>query len=134
VARAVLRHCAETFRLNPQWIEKQKQMDAYALQYQRARQQQRMQALAQQVQQFEAQMQAMRDQVSSFERRQSAFNDQVQGFDQALRGVTPTIDPYTGEAREVWTGPKMNYWTNGTAVVNATNGPAGWRQMQVTGP
>jgi hypothetical protein len=134
LAGEVLRHCAETFHLNPQWIEKQKQMDAYALEYQRARQQQRLQALAAQVQQFEAKMQAMRDQVSAFERRQNAFNDQVQGFDQALRGVTPTIDPYTGEAREVWTGPKMNYWTNGTAVVNSTNGPAGWRQMQVTGP
>jgi hypothetical protein len=133
-ARAVLRHCAETFRLNPEWIEKQKQMDAYALAYQRARQQQRMQQLAQQVQQFEASMQAMRDQVSAFERREKSFDDQFQSFDQALRGVTPTIDPYTGEAREVWTGPKMNYWTNGTSVVNATEGPAGWRQMQVTGP
>ena len=68
-----------------------------------ARQQQRIQELAQQVQQFEAKMQAMREQVSAFERRQNAFNDQVQGFDQALRGVTPTLDPYTGEAREVWT-------------------------------
>jgi hypothetical protein len=134
LARSVLQHCAETFRLNPQWIERQKQIDAYALEYQRARQQQRMQELAQQVEQFETKMQAMRDQVSAFERRENAFNDQVQGFDQALRGVTPTIDPYTGEAREVWTGPKMNYWTNGTAVVNSTNGPAGWRQMQVTGP
>jgi len=135
VAREVLRHCAETFRLNPQWIQQQKQMDAKALQYQRARQQQRIEQLGQQVRQFEARMQAMRDQVSAFERRQNAFNAQVQGFDQALRGVTPTIDPYTGEAREVWTGPKTNYWTNGTgAVVNSTNGPAGWLQMQITGP
>jgi len=135
VARAVLLHCAQTFKLNPQWVEKQKQLDAFALQYQRARQQKRQQDLAQQVQQFEARMQAMRDQVAGFERRQAAQSSQVEGFTQALRGVTPTIDPFTGQAREVWTGPKSNYWTNGTGVVNSTNAPAaGWRQMQVTGP
>ena len=106
IARAVLQHCAQTFKLNPAWMEKQKQLDAYALQYQRARQQQRMQALAQQVQQFEAKMQAMRDQVAGFERHQAAQASQVEGFTQALRGVTPTIDPFTGEAREVWTGPQ----------------------------
>ncbi|WP_348261474.1 hypothetical protein P8935_16930 [Telmatobacter sp. DSM 110680] len=134
MARAVLQHCAQTFKLNPVWMEKQKQLDAYALQYQRARQQQRVQALAQQVQQFEAKMQAMRDQVAGFERHQAAQASQVEGFTQALRGVTPTIDPFTGEAREVWTGPKSNYWTNGTAVVNSTNAPPGWQQMRVTGP
>jgi hypothetical protein len=136
LARAVLLHCAQTFKLSPAWIEKQKQMDAYALEYQRARQQQRMQALAQQVQQFQARMQSMRDQVSAFERHQAAQSSQVEGFTQALRGVTPTIDPYTGEAKEVWTGPQANYWENGVGqVVNSTNAPApGWKQMQVTGP
>ena len=136
VARAVLEHCAQTFKLNPAWIEKQKQLDAYALQYQRARQQQRMQALAQQVQQFEAKMQAMRDQVASFERHQAAQASQVEGFTQALRGVTPTIDPFTGEAKEVWTGQTSNYWENGRGdVVNSVNAPQGnWQQMTVTGP
>lgn len=133
-ARAVLLHCAETFRMNPQWMQKQQQMDAFAMRYQRARQQQRRDDLGQQIRQFEAQMQSMRDQVSSFERHQAAFQNQVDGFSQALRGVTPTIDPFTGEAREVWTGPKSNYWTNGTSVVNSTNGPAGWVQMPVSQP
>lgn len=136
VARAVLSHCAQTFKLNPAWIEKQKQMDAYALQYQRARQQQRMQQLAQQVRQFESQMQAMRNQVASFERHQQAQADQVTGFTQALRGVTPTIDPFTGEAKEVWTGQSSNYWQNGRGdVVNSVNAPPGnWVHMAVTGP
>lgn len=136
VARAVLQHCAQTFKLSPAWIEKQKQLDAYAMQYQRARQQQRMQALAQQVQQFEAKMQAMRNQVASFERHQAAFQSQVDGFDQALRGVTPTIDPFTGEAKEVWTGTKSNYWENGKGdVVNSTNAPPGnWMHMPVPTP
>ena len=136
VARAVLLHCAQTFRLSPAWIEKQKQMDAYAIQYQRARQQQRIQELAQQVRQFESQMQAMRNQVASFEKRQQAQADQVTGFTQALRGVTPTIDPFTGEAREVWTGQSSNYWENGRGdVVNSVNAPQGnWVHMPVTGP
>jgi hypothetical protein len=136
VAHEILEHCARTFKLSPAWIEHQKQLDAYALQYQRARQQQRMRELGQQIQQFEARMQAMRDQVSRFEQHQDAQAAQVEGFTQALRGVTPTIDPFTKEAREVWTGPKSSYWTNGLgAVVNSTNAPAaGWKQMQVTGP
>lgn len=136
VARAVLLHLAQTFKLNPPWIEKQKQMDAYAMQYQRARQQQRMQALAQQVQQFEQKMQAMRNQVASFERHQAAFQSQVDGFDQALRGVTPTIDPFTGQAKEVWTGQSPNYWENGKGdVVNSVNAPVGnWQHMPVTNP
>jgi hypothetical protein len=136
VAREVLLHCAQTFKLNPTWIEKQKQMDAYAIQYQHARQQQRKQALVQQVQQFEAKMQAMRNQVASFERHQAALASQVEGFDQALRGVTPTIDPFTGEAKEVWTGQSSNYWQNGRGdVVNSVNAPQGnWRQMTVTWP
>jgi hypothetical protein len=136
LARQVLEHGARTFRLSPEWIEYQKQMDAYALDYQRARQQQRRQALAAQVQQFEAKMQAMRSQVSAFERRQQAQASQVEGFTQALRGVTPTLDPLTGESREVWTGSKQNYWANGQGgVANATNSPgAGWYQLTVTTP
>jgi hypothetical protein len=136
LAREVLRHCAQTFHLSPEWVERQKQMDEYAVQYQRARQEQRMEELAQQVRQFEAKMEAMRDQVSAFERHQNAQAAQVEGFSQALRGVTPTIDPFTAEAREVWTGPKTNYWTNGTGnVVNSTAAPAaGWHPLQVTGP
>ena len=136
LARAVLLHCAQTFKLNPAWMEQQKQMDAYALRYQRARQQKRREDLDQQVRRFEAKMQAMRDQVAGFERHQAAFASQVEGFDQALRGVTPTIDPFTGEAKEVWTGQSSNYWENGRGdVVNSVNAPQGnWSQMQVIRP
>ena len=136
VAQTVLLHCAQTFKLNPEWVEKQKQMDAYAMQYQRARQQQRMQELAQQVRQFEAKMQATRDQVASFERRQAMQTSQVEGFSQALRGVTPTIDPFTGEAKEVWTGQTSAYWENGRGdVVNSASPPSGnWRPMTVVRP
>jgi hypothetical protein len=135
LARSVLLHCAQTFRLSPDWLNYQKQMDAYALQYQQARQQNRLQQLAQKVQQFESQMQAMRDQVNSFENKMSAQASQVQGFDNALVGVTPTVDPLTGESREVWTGSQSGYWADGMGnVVNSATAPAGggWHQLQVT--
>jgi hypothetical protein len=136
LARAVLLHCAQTFKFNPAWLNYQKQMDAYALQYQRARQQNRLAQLAQQQQQFEAQMQAMRNQVTAFENRQASEQAQFQNFDNVLNGVTPTIDPLTGQSKNVWTGPASNYWTNGVGdVVNANGSPgAGWHQLQVTNP
>jgi hypothetical protein len=134
LARAVLLHGAKTFVLNPQWIEYQKRMDAQGLQYQRARQQQRMAALGQQVQQFEARMQAMRQQVSAFERHQAAQAAQVESFTNVLNGVTPTIDPMTGQARTVWTGPASRYWANGLGdVINSNSQPnASWHEIQPT--
>ena len=135
VADIVMRHCAQTFKINPQWLEYQKRMDAEGLEYQRARQQQRMQQLQQQVQQFEAKMQALRNQVNSFEAHQAQERKQFESFDDALNGVTPTIDPVTGETRKVWTGTQSNYWVNGLGqVVNSNSNPApnqNWRQLQI---
>jgi hypothetical protein len=75
----------------------------------------------------------MQNQVNAFESRQAAQAAQVQSFTNVLNGVTPTTDPLTGEQRDVWTGPRSNYWVNGTGqVVNSTDAPAaGWRQLQV---
>lgn len=132
LARNVLRHAALSFHVNPEWLAYQKRMDAAGLEYQRMRQQRRMNELQAQVQQFESQMRAMQSQVNAFERHQAANAAQVEGFTNALVGVTPTTDPLTGENRTVWTGTKNNYWVNGVGqVVNATNAPApGWRQLQ----
>ena len=133
LARSIASQMASSFRLNPAWIEHQKQMDAEGLEYQRMRQQGRIAAIQQQMRQFEAQMQAMQNQVNAFERRQAAQAGQVKDFTNALIGVTPTTDPLTGEQRDVWTGTKANYWVNGQGqVVNATNAPtADYRQLQV---
>jgi len=132
-ARAIALESVKSMHLNPQWIEYQKRMDAEGLEYQRARQQQRRREIAQQVQQFEAKMQAMQQQVNAFERHQQASAQQFQQFDNVINGVTPTVDPLTGEARDVWTGPKANYWKNGLGtVVNSNDQPGpGWRQLQV---
>lgn len=131
--RDAVAHMVQSFRLNPQWIDYQKSMDAQGLEYQRVRQQGRMAALQAQMQQFAAKMQAMQNQVNAFERRQNAQAAQVESFSNVLNGITPTTDPLTGENRQVWTGPKANYWVNGLGqVVNSTNAPAaGWRQLQM---
>jgi len=133
LARSVIQHAGQTFQLNPQWETYQQNMDAEGMQYQQARQQQRMAALAQQVQQFESQMRAMQDQVNAFERRQDAQASQVKGFTDALNGITPTYDPLTGEHRDVWTGTKSGYWVNGEGqVVNSDTMPSpDFRQLQV---
>lgn len=133
LARSVLLQSARAFKLEPQWIESQKQMDAMAVQYQRARQAQRVQQLGQQVQQFEAQMRAQQQQVNAFERRQNAQAAQVEGFLNVLNGVTPTVDPLTGQEREVWTGTKSRYWANGQGdVVNSDDPPSSsYHQLQV---
>jgi hypothetical protein len=134
MARTVLRHSWQSLTLNPQWKEYQKRLDAEGLDYQRARQQQRMAALSAQVQQFEARMQAMRQQVASFERHQAAQAAQVESFSNVLNGVTPTMDPMTGQARTVWTGPAGRYWVDGLGnVVNANAQPgASFHEIQPT--
>jgi hypothetical protein len=136
LARTIALHCALSFRLGSAWIEYQKQMDAQGLRYQRARQQEHLYQLNQQVQEFDAKMRSRRDQVEAFRRQQNARSEQVESFTQALRGVTPTIDPMAGEAREAWTGPKSRYWVNGLGdVVNSDLQPSpAWRQLQPDPP
>ncbi len=121
LVRNILMHASQSFQLDPQWIEHQKQMDADGLKYQVERQRQRRAALTQQVRQFEASMQAMRNQVSAFARQQNAQARQVESFTNILTGITPTIDPLSGETRNVWTGPKSGYWVNGQGTVVNSN-------------
>ncbi|HEV2132948.1 MAG TPA: hypothetical protein VGR47_01670 [Terracidiphilus sp.] len=131
LARSVAYKMADSFQLNPEWMEHQKQMDAEGMAYQRWRQQGRIGELQQQMRQFEAKMQAEQNQVNSFERHQAIEAGGVQEFDNALVGVTPTTDPLTGEHRDVWTGTKSNYWANGQGtVINSTDQPgAGYYQL-----
>src|SRR5579872_636741 len=132
LARNVAVRSAGSLKINPQWRERQKKLDQEALVYQRARQQARMRELSAQVAQFEMKMQAMRSQVNSFERRQAAQAKQVEEFGNILTGITPTIDPL-GNRREVFTGTKSRYWTDGQGRVINTDVPpgAGWKEMQV---
>jgi hypothetical protein len=123
LARSVMLHMTESYHEHPEWVAQQKQYDAAAVEYQRRRQQGRMQVIRQQVAQFETNMQAMQNQVNTFERGQAARQKQVDGFLNVLNGVTPTVDPY-GNPHNVNTGPKANYWINGLGqTVNSTDSP-----------
>ncbi|HTQ54893.1 MAG TPA: hypothetical protein VMI94_10555 [Bryobacteraceae bacterium] len=129
--RAIARRATESLHLDQQWIRYQQRMDQEGLAYQRLRQQGRLQQLAQQVQQFQARMQSMQSQVRSFERRQDAQAAQVASFGDTLTGLTPAVDPLSGEIHKVWIGPNSGYWINGRGdIVNSNLSPgAGWQAM-----
>lgn len=132
-ARAILERCSQSFQINPQWRQYQKQLDREALVYQRQRQQNRIRQLSQQAAEFESKMQSMQNQVAAFEHWQSRQAAQTKSFTDVLNGITPTVDPY-GNTHDVWTGPKNGYWRNGLGqVVNSDTSPgAGWQPLKPT--
>jgi hypothetical protein len=131
VAQNILAHLENSIQFNAQWIPYDRQLDAEGLEYQKQRQAQRRADIYAQVQQAEQKMQGMRNQVAAFERGQAQRQSQFQAFDNALIGVTPTVDSF-GVEHDVSTGPKYNYYRNpGTGDVvnsNALPGP-GWQQL-----
>lgn len=134
-ARDILRHSARSLHISQEWLEYKARLDAEGLEYQRARQQYRMQQLGQQVQEFQAKMRDMRNQANAFEQHMAQERGQFEQMDDAINGVTPTTDPLTGETRKVWTGTQNNYWANGLGqVVNSNSNPnpsGNWHQLQV---
>jgi hypothetical protein len=131
LATDVLQRCVRSFRLNPQWVERQKQMDAYALDYQRQRQAGRIRQIQVQVAQFEQSMKAMQQQVASFERGQQRSAAQSEEWGNILTGITPTVDPL-GNRQDVWTGTKSRYFKNGSGtIVNSDVVPpgGGWTEL-----
>lgn len=131
LARSILDHLESTIQNSAKWQQKQEDLDRQGVEYQRMRQQQRMQAFSQQVAQFEAQMQSMRNQVSAFERGQAQRQSQFQKFDNVIVGITPTVDPFGNEVNAS-TGPKYSYWRNPATgqTVNANSSPGpGWQQL-----
>jgi len=130
-AHAIVERGVKSFKFTPAWIEYQNKLDQEALVYQRQRQQMRRRVLAQQVAQFEMRMQAMQNQVAAFEHRQAGQAAQVESWGNILTEITPTTDPL-GNPRNVWTGSKSGYWTDGQGnVVNSDLSPgAGWQALQ----
>lgn len=116
---AIARHMAFSMATNPQW---------YAAVLQTA-QQQNSQIMAD----FDRQRQAREAQLATVDRTQDRDE---QAFDDIINGVTPTVDPQTGEKRDVATGSKGNYyWTdqNGHTVNTSTWTAPGpnYRPLQV---
>jgi hypothetical protein len=134
MAMDVAQHCVRSFRLNPQWVSHQQQMDADALDYQRQRQAGRVRQIQMQVAQFEQSMKAMQQQVASFERGQQRSAAQSAEWGNILTGITPTVDPL-GNRRDVWTGTKSRYWENGRGtIVNSDVVPPGGGGTERTTP
>ncbi|MFI5249711.1 MAG: hypothetical protein ACHQTF_07070 [Gemmatimonadales bacterium] len=95
-AFAIARHMAFSVSPNPQWY-------AGVL---RIAQVQNDQIMAD----FDQQQQDRQAQLAKVDNTQSRDE---QAFDDIINGVTPTVDPQTGEKREVATGAKGNYyWTD----------------------
>lgn len=123
LAQAILLHMAQTFKLNPAWITYQNQMNVLGGQYMVALTQQKMAQLSAQVQQFEQKM--------------SQEQAQFDTWDTIISGFTPTIDPLTGQARDVPTGAAGEYWVDSSGnVVNSDTMPSGgsYYQLQVQSP
>jgi hypothetical protein len=131
VRNVILRY-SRSLQINPEFIRYQKEMDREGMDYQRRRQQGRTEVFNRQIEQFRSRMQANQDQVNAFQRQQRARTAQAGVFSDALVGVTPTIDPFTGENRKVWTGTKSSYWRNGlgeTRNSDTSPGP-GWHELE----
>jgi hypothetical protein len=131
LAANVAQRCMRSVRLNPQWMARQQQMDAEALDYQRQRQAGRVRQLQEQVAQFEQSMKAMQQQVASFERGQQRSAAQSEEWGNILTGITPTVDPL-GNRQEVWTGTKSRYFKNGSGtIINSDVVPpgGGWTEL-----
>jgi hypothetical protein len=103
---AITRHMAYSINVNQQW---------YAGNLQAAQRQN-----AAIMADFDRQQQARATQLANVER--TTDRDEA-AFDDIINGVTPTIDPQTGEKRDVATGSKgQYYWTdqNGHTVNTAS--------------
>jgi hypothetical protein len=66
----------------------------------------------------------MNQQVAGFEARQNAQAHQVSEWGEILTGVQTVRDPQTGNQFQVFSGPKANYYMNGTGVkINSNISP-----------
>jgi hypothetical protein len=95
-AFAIMRHMAFSTNVNQQW---------YMANLQTAERQ-----TADINAEFDRQNAARESQLANTDRNQDR---EQQSFEDIMNGVTPTVDPQTGEKREVATGSKGNYyWTD----------------------
>ena len=121
LARTMVQHMIDTWQKNPQWVQYQNQITQMGLD-----------EIRRGFRQFMGQMQAYHDartaamnqQVARFESRQSAQAQQVSSFGEVLTGVQNVSDPMTGAQFQVFSGPRANYYVNGTGVkINSNISP-----------
>lgn len=123
LAAFMVQHMIDSWQINPEWENYQKQMTQKGLDQIRAGFQQFLQQMQVYHQQREA---AMNQQVARFESQQHAQAQQASNWGETLTGLTTLHDPTTGTTFQVFSGPKSNYYTNGMGVtINSSLPPGG---------
>jgi hypothetical protein len=132
-AESMTQHMIDSWQENPQWAQYQQQMTNQGL----AQIQTGFSQFMQQMQAYDQQRQAaMNQQVAGFEAQQNAQAQQVSSWGEMLTGLTTVADPATGTQFQIFSGPKANYYTNGSGVtINSNLSPgAGFHQVNQVGP
>lgn len=118
LAQKMIQHMVESWEKNPQWADYQNRVTQLGLQQIQAGFRQFMQQMQSYHEQRTA---AMNQQVASYQSRQNAQARQVSNWGDILTGVQKVSDPQTGREFQVFSGPKANYYTNGTGVTINSN-------------
>jgi hypothetical protein len=122
LAKSMTQHMIDTWQVNPQWEQYQKQMTKMGLDQIRASFGQFLQQMQAYHHQREA---AMNQQVSHYQAQQHDQAQQVSSWGETLTGLTNVSDSTTGTQFQVFSGPNANYYTNGTGVTINSNLPPG---------
>ena len=114
-AYSMVFHSASTFTENPQWTIRQMQITQANVAA----------ALAN----FR---QGIAESTARYEKWSANMTRQTQNFSDALNGQTLTLDPATGQKREVWTGTGATRWINplGDVVSSNLSPGASYRALQ----
>jgi hypothetical protein len=118
LAHSMVQHMIDSWKKNADWEQYQNRITQMGLDQIRR-------SFGQFLQQMQAYHQArnaaMNQQVASYESRQNAQTRQVSSWGDTLTGLQKVSDPQTGKEFQVFSGPKANYYTNGTGVTVNSN-------------
>jgi hypothetical protein len=121
LAQSMVQRMIGSWRENPQWKQHQDRMTQVGLKQIRENFGQFMK----QMQAYhQARAAAMNQQVAGFEARQNEQAQQVSSWGKTISGLQSVRDPQTGNQFQVFSGPKANYYMNGTGVkINSNISP-----------
>jgi len=117
-AYTMLFHSAASFTENPQWAMRQMQITA-----------------AQAAAAMATFRRTLQETQARYERWSASMAKQGQNFSDALAGRTLTVDPQTGQQREVWAGTGATRWIDplGTVASSTLSPGSSFRALQDTG-
>lgn len=132
LAQSMTQHMISSWQPNPLWTQYQEKITNQGLEQIKKG----FGLFLQQMQAFHQQREAaMNQQVAHFEAGQRAQAAQVSSWGNTLSGLTNVIDPNTGTQFQVFSGPKSNYYSNGSVTLNSNLSPgAGYNKLTNVGP